>query len=94
MQNDKLKSSSKTEKELWDWLLFFKMLLPPAFIFHLISSIFWCWKNTQDQSQNKERAGPNDMLSTFGNKKSQEFGFAVSFGGWKAYSYSLGVFPN
>lgn len=53
MQNDKLKSSYKTKKELWVWVLFFKKVPPSAFNFYLISSILWCWKNTQDQSQNK-----------------------------------------
>lgn len=73
MQNVKLKFSFKTEKELWVSVLLFKKLLPSAFNFHLISSICWYWKNTQDQSQNKGKAGPNGMLTTFGNRSSQEF---------------------
>lgn len=70
MQNVKLKFSFKTEKELWVSVLLFKKLLPSASNFHLISSIFWCWKNTQDQSQKKGRAGPNGMLTTSGNRHS------------------------
>lgn len=91
MQNVQLKFSVKTEKELWVSVPLFKKLLPSAFNFCLISSIFWCWKNTQDQSQNKGKAGPNGMLTTFENRNSQEIGSTQVAG---KYSYSLSVFPK
>lgn len=85
MQNVKLKVSFKTEKEPWVSVLLFKKFLPSAFNFHLVSSIFWCWKNTQDQSQNKEKSWSYWYTYHFWKQKFTRIW--IHLGGWKIFIF-------